>query len=105
MSDTSPLWAVAWDALLLLHLVGLLVPKRYAVTRTHLIADGQRYAWERLKLADRQPRRRIMSLRRGWGIFGPLPIAAASNELTTVRAWIAAGLLGGESWTLMLEEE
>lgn len=105
MSDTSAMWAVVWDVLLLLHLVGLLVPKRYAVTRTHLIADGQRYAWERLKLADRQPRRRIMLLRRGWGIFGPLPIAAEANELTTVRAWIAAGLLGGEAWSLMLEEE
>ena len=81
------------------------MPKRYAVTRTHLIADGQRYAWERLKLAERQPRRRIMLLRRGWGIFGPLPVAAEANELTTVRAWIAAGLLGGEAWSLMLEEE
>ena len=105
MSDTSAMWAVLWDVLLLLHLVGLLVPKRYAVTRTHLIADGQRYAWERLKLAERQPRRRIMLLRRGWGIFGPLPVAAEANELTTVRAWIAAGLLGGEAWSLMLEEE
>ena len=74
------------------------------MTRTHLIADGQRYAWERLKLADRQPRRRIMLFRRGWGI-SPAPIAAEANELTTVRAWIAAGLLGGEAWSLMLEEE
>ena len=104
MSDTSAMWAVVWDVLLLLHLVGLLVPKRYAVTRTHLIADGQRYAWERLKLADRQPRRRIMLPSR-LGHFGPLPIAAEANELTTVRAWIAAGLLGGEAWSLMLEEE
>ena len=46
-----------------------------------------------------------MLLRRGWGIFGPLPVAAETNELTTVRAWIAAGMLGGESWALMLEEE
>ena len=29
MSDTSAMWAVVWDVLLLLHLVGLLVPKRY----------------------------------------------------------------------------
>ena len=74
ISGTSVVWAVVWDALLLLHLVGLLVPKRYAVTRTHLIADGQRYAWERLKLADRQPRRRIMLLRRGWGVSDLFPL-------------------------------
>ncbi len=105
LSGTSPRWAVLWDVLLLLHLAGLLMPKRYAVTRTHLYADGQRYSWSRLRLADRQPRARIMLLRQGWGPFGPLPLAAEREDLTQVRAWIAAAMLGDEAWQSMLEEE
>ena len=45
----------------------LLVPKRYAITSTHLFADGQRYEWSRLVLPKRQPKHRIMLLRKGWG--------------------------------------
>ena len=39
-SNTPILYAVLWDVLLGLHLVSLLVPKRYAITSTHLFADG-----------------------------------------------------------------
>ena len=50
ISGTSYIWALIWDVLLSLHLISLLIPKRYAVSRTHLFADGQRYSWERLNL-------------------------------------------------------
>ena len=71
ISGTSYIWALIWDVLLSLHLISLLIPKRYAVSRTHLFADGQRYSWERLKLAKKQPKRRIMLLRKGWGYSAP----------------------------------
>ena len=49
-SDTSYWYAIIWDILLSLHLISLLIPKRFAVTRTHLFADGQRYDWKKLRL-------------------------------------------------------
>jgi hypothetical protein len=89
-SNTPLIYAVVWDVLLALHLISLLVPKRYAITSTHLFADGQRYAWERLRLAKRQPRRRIMLLRNGWGPFGPLPLGGDVASLSVARAYIDA---------------
>lgn len=89
-SNTPVMYAILWDVFLGLHLISLLVPKRYAITSTHLFADGQRYAWERLRLAKRQPRRRIMLLRNGWGPFGPLPLGGDAEAITVARAYIAA---------------
>ena len=80
-SDTPVIYAILWDVFLGLHLISLLVPKRYAITSTHLFADGQRYPWERLRLAKRQPKRRIMLLRNGWGPFGPLPLGGDPQSL------------------------
>ncbi|MBL6733772.1 MAG: hypothetical protein ISP84_04435 [Candidatus Poseidonia sp.] len=101
-SNTPVLYAILWDVFLGLHLISLLVPKRYAITSTHLFADGQRYAWERLRLAKRQPRRRIMLLRNGWGPFGPLPLGGDAEAITVARAYIVAmeqarGLPRGEA--------
>ena len=87
-SDTSYWYAIIWDILLSLHLISLLIPKRFAVTRTHLFADGQRYDWKRLRLQRRQPARRIMLLRKGWGIFGPLPLGGSQNDLSVARSRI-----------------
>ena len=100
LSDTSFYYAIIWDVFLALHLISLLVPKRYAVSRTHLFADGQKYAWSRLRLAKRQPNRRIMLLRQGWGIFGPLPVGVDAKQITEVRSWIAAALIDddGKAW-------
>ena len=50
LSDTPMIYVWIWDVLLALHLVSLLVPKRYAITSTHLFADGQKYEWNRLRL-------------------------------------------------------
>jgi hypothetical protein len=38
-SNTPIVYVVLWDILLGLHIISLLVPKRYAVTSTHLFAD------------------------------------------------------------------
>ena len=98
VSNTNPAYAVAWDVCLTLHLVSLLVPKRYAVTRTHAFADGQRYDWQRLKLARRQPTRRIMLLRKGWGVFGPLPLGGAQPDLSIARERIVLALDSPALW-------
>ena len=97
-SDTSIWYAVVWDALLSLHLISLLIPKRYAVTRTHLFADGQRYDWKRLRLQRRQPARRIMLLRKGWGVFGPLPLGGSQNDLSVARSRIELALDSERKW-------
>ena len=47
-SNTPIIYVLLWDLLLGLHIISLLVPKRYAITSTHLFADGQRYEWGRL---------------------------------------------------------
>jgi len=88
LSNTSPTYVIIWDILLALHLISLLVPKRYAITTTHLFADGQRYPWSMLKLAKKQPKRRIMLLRKGWGIFGPLPLGGDHHDLSIARLQI-----------------
>ena len=81
LSDTPIIWVWIWDGLLAIHLISLLVPKRYAVTSTHLFADGQKYEWSRLRLAKKQPKKRIMLLRKGWGPFGPLPLGGDRSAL------------------------
>ena len=100
-SNTSYWYAVVWDVLLSLHIISLLVPKRYAITRTHLFADGQRYSWNRLRLARRQPARRIMLLRQGWGIFGPLPLGGGQNDLALARSRINVALDAETYWPQM----
>ena len=95
ISNTSVIYVIIWDILLALHLISLLIPKRYAITKTHLFADGQRYPWSMLKIAKRQPKRRIMLLRKGWGIFGPLPLGGEQNDLTIARQYIE-NILSGE---------
>jgi len=87
-SDTSITWVIVWDLLLGFHTISVLWPKRYAVTTTHLFADGGRFEWTRLKLANKQPRSRIMLLRKGWGIFAPLPIGGSSVDLEIARIFI-----------------
>jgi len=99
-SDTSYWYAIIWDLLLSLHLISLLIPKRFAVTRTHLFADGQRYDWKRLRLQRRQPARRIMLLRKGWGIFGPLPLGGSQNDLTVARSRIEKALSVSADWDI-----
>mgnify|MGYP003309542137 FL=1 len=104
-SNTPAIYAILWDVLLSLHLISLLIPKRYAITSTHLFADGQRYPWDRLRLAKRQPKRRIMLLRNGWGPFGPLPLGGDSESLGVAREYIKAMEQARRSDVLSIEDE
>ena len=94
-SGTPIIYAIVWDILLCLHVFSLLVPKRYAVTKTHLFADGQRYEWDRLRLQQRQPKSRILLHRRGWGPFAPLPLGGTYHDLELAKVAIQ-GILGPE---------
>jgi len=96
LSNTSIIYGIIWDILLALHIIYLLIPKRYAVTSTHLFADGQRYEWKKLRLAKRQPKQRIMLLRKGWGIFGPLPVGGKYHDLEQAKTAIARFYQMGE---------
>ena len=96
LSNTSIIYGIIWDILLALHIIYLLIPKRYAVTSTHLFADGQRYEWKKLRLSKRQPKRRIMLLRKGWGIFGPLPVGGKYHDLEQAKIAIARFYQMGE---------
>ena len=84
LSNTPTIWVWIWDVLLAFHVVSLLIPKRYAITSTHLFADGQKYEWSRLKLAKKQPKKRVMLLRIGWGPFGPLPLGGNISTLAVI---------------------
>ena len=88
LSKTPIIYAIVWDILLALHIISLLVPKRYAVTSTHLFADGQRYEWSKLRLAKKQPKRRIMLPQR-LGVFGPLPLGGSYHDLEQAKHAIA----------------
>ena len=88
ISNTPILYPIIWDILLSLHLISLLIPKRYAVTKTHLFADGQRYEWKRLKLSKSKTQRRIILLRKGWGIFAPLPLGGNYHDLVEAKSRI-----------------
>lgn len=85
LSDTPIFYPILWDVLLSFHLISLLIPKRYAVTKTHLFADGQRYEWKRLKLSKSKTQRRIILLRKGWGIFAPLPLGGNYHDLVEAK--------------------
>ena len=89
ISNTPIIYGIIWDILLSLHIIYLLIPKRYAVTSTHLFADDQRYEWKKLRLSKRQPQRRIMLLRKGWGIFGPLPVGGKYHDLAQAKQFMA----------------
>jgi hypothetical protein len=84
-SSTIIWWVILWDILLSLHLVSLMIPKRNAITSTHLFADGQRYDWQRLRMPISQPKRRIMLHRKGWSIFAPLPLGGNPDMLIIAR--------------------
>ena len=88
ISDTPIIYPIVWDILLALHLISLLIPKRYAITKTHLFADGQRYEWKRLNLSKSKTKRRIILLRKGWGIFAPLPTGGNYHDLAEAKSRI-----------------
>ena len=103
-TQTSVWLVVVFDILLGIHMAGMVIPKRYAASRTHLFCDGQKHEWEGLRLALKQPRGRILLHRKGWSIFAPLPLGGQAGDLSHARSWISAAMKGTEEWNLMCNE-
>lgn len=101
-SFTPILAVVAFDILLGLHCIWLMLPKRYAVSRTHLFADGFEVSWESLRWHGWNGGNRLVLQRKGWWMFAPLPVGGSLTDLEQVAARIEA--LKGEEWHLFVSD-
>ena len=89
-SGTPMWWLLLFDGLLALHCVWLVLPKRYAITRTHLFVDGFEHAWESLRWGGWEGGSRIVLQRRGWWLFAPLQLGGQPDDLVEVAARLEA---------------
>ncbi|RAH13788.1 MAG: hypothetical protein CMB56_006820 [Methanobacteriota archaeon] len=90
-ASNTPFWILAvFDILLMLLILTMLLPKRYAITKTSIFADGQRLEWKKIKKIDSDIyiNRRIVLLREGWWIFAPLPLGGSMKELLVAKELI-----------------
>ncbi len=102
-SGTPEFLVILFDLLLGLHCVWLMLPKRYAVTKTHLFADGFQYPFDALRWKGWSGGNRIVLQRKGWWLFAPLPLGGALSDLEQAAARIEA-LQSGE-WQLFTDSE
>ncbi len=89
--SATPIWLVIiFDILLLSLVITMLLPKRYAITKTSVYADGQRLDWDKIKKIDPEVsiNKRIVLFREGWWIFAPLPLGGSRNELFIAKELI-----------------
>ena len=63
-------------------------PKRYAVTPSHLFADGQKYSWDMLRLPIRQPKKGSFYIGRAGGYLLHFPLEGPSKIFEVVRKYI-----------------
>ncbi len=102
----TPTWIVIiFDILLILLVITMLLPKRYAITKTSIYADGQRLGWESIKELDPEVSisRRIVLHREGWWIFAPLPLGGSKEELSVARELIIKAQ--SNDWPVIINEE
>ncbi len=89
-SGTPLGWLVVFDGLLAIHCITLLLPKRYALTRDRLWADGIRYDWNNLAWKGWKGGSRVVLFRKGWWLFAPLPLGGSPEDLIQIAARIDA---------------
>ena len=77
-------------------LVLQLVPKRYAVTKDRLSADGFSFDWENIVWKGWKGGTRIVLQRRGWWILAPLPLGGSIEDLEQAALRIEAAI--GRKW-------
>ena len=75
-------------------LVLQLVPKRYAVTKDRLSADGFSFDWENIVWKGWKGGTRIVLQRRGWWILAPLPIGGSTEDLEQAALRVEAAITG-----------
>ena len=86
--STTPTWMVViFDIFLFFLIVTMLLPKRYAITKTSIYADGQRLDWDSIKALDSETliSQRIVLHRLGWWIFAPLPLGGSKEDLVIAK--------------------
>ncbi len=103
VSETPIITILLFDGLLSLHAIWLLLPKRYAVSRTHLFTDGFQVPWSRLRWSGWNGKGRLVLHRKGWWVFAPLPLGGAVTDLAQVAERIIA-LENGEWHTFSSDE-
>jgi hypothetical protein len=88
-------------------LVLQIVPKRYAVTKDRLSADGFTFDWENIVWTGWKGGSRIVLQRKGWGILAPLPLGGSREDLEQVTLRIEAAATGrwNEIEDILSEEE
>jgi hypothetical protein len=101
-SGTPLISVIIYDVLLGMHCIWMMLPKRYAVSKTHLFADGFQHAWESLRWDGWNGGNRIVLQRKGWWVFAPLPIGGALADLEQVAARIEA--LQTDEWHLFISD-
>ncbi len=84
-----------------------IVPKRYAVTRDILSADGFTFDWDRIVWRGWDGGRRIVLQRNGWWLFAPLPLGGSPDDLEQAALRIEAAVTNRwkEIVDLLQEEE
>ena len=106
--SSTPFWMIfIFDILLILLIITMLLPKRYAITKTSVYADGQRLEWGKIKKIDQEVhiKNRIVLQREGWWIFAPLPLGGSKKELLIAKELIFNAQ--NDNWSLdnNIEEE
>ena len=87
-ASSTPTWMVIlFDIFLFFFIVTMLLPKRYAITKTSIYVDGQRLDWDSIKTLDSETltSQRIVLHRLGWWIFAPLPLGGSSEDLVIAK--------------------
>lgn len=106
--SATPFWLVViFDILLFSLVITMLLPKRYAITKTSVYADGQRLDWEHIKKIDPEVpiNKRIVLFRDGWWIFAPLPLGGSRKELLIAKELIINAQNNNWSEDTNIEEE
>ena len=105
--DISPLQLVLFPLAMFGMLILQLVPKRYAVTRDLLSADGFNFDWDQIVWRGWDGGRRIVLQRSGWWLFAPLPLGGSPHDLEQAALRIEATVTNrwDEILELMQEEE
>tara|TARA_B100001123_G_scaffold450516_1_gene621689 strand:+ start:3299 stop:3868 length:570 start_codon:yes stop_codon:yes gene_type:complete len=105
-SSSTPIWiVVVFDIFLLLLIVTMLLPKRYAITKTSIYADGQRLSWDSIKTLELEEKitQRIVLYREGWGIFAPLPLGGSREDLIFARDLIIKAQ--NNDWPIIIDNK
>lgn len=100
-SGTATHWVIAFDALLTIHGLWLLLPKRYAITRDALWADGFRVDWKRIWWNGQRMGSTIVLQRRGWWRLAPIPVGGDAADLDAAALRIDAIL--SDQWDALQE--